>query len=72
MANRRSGPEDRTVQLSEAEVRMLMHAAGVRLERLVSVRAAGTITGAELDRRIERWREVLRKLGEALDGGGGG
>lgn len=45
---------------------MILLAIGARLERLITLRAAGAITGKELDKRIEMWRRIVAKLEECL------
>lgn len=57
----------RPLNLTQHEARMLLLAAGDRLRKLVYTRASGAISGEELERRINMWKSVIRKLEECLE-----
>jgi hypothetical protein len=62
----RNGNSPCELQLTRREARLLMVAAGSRLQHLLHARASSAITGPELDQRIEWWRKLIHKIDVCL------
>lgn len=56
-----------SVNLTQRQIRLLLLAAGTRLHYLLKSRAGNAITGEELDRRIDWWKEIISILEKCLE-----
>jgi len=62
----RNGHNCKPLVLTRYQVRLLLLASGHQLAWLTQAHASGQITGRELGRRIDFWRELIAKLDACL------